>query len=332
MSIATRTELERSLSARRLLPLYFLFGPETYLRTAAARMITETALSGTALREFNETAFSILSSSIYDAIATAMQLPMMSPRRVVRVNDFAQMRETEEEALIKYLRNPVESTVMILVANEPDKRKTFTKVLFEQCLAVEFPYLKDAEAKAWLRSRLKQLQIGADDRVLSEIVSLVGTDVQTLNSEFDKLISASVQDGRITSEMVDDLISQSRELSNFEFGDHLLSGNRKRALATLHRLLESGSQPVMLIGLIAGNYRRLAIAKDLMLRGAHTQIFKYIQMPPFKRNDFLAIVQRSDPDTIARGIQLIAAADLAVKTSQATPRLQLELLVCELCA
>jgi hypothetical protein len=37
-----------------------------------------------------------------------------------------------------------------------------------------------------------------------------------------------------------------------------------------------------------------------------------------------------DAKRIARGIQLIAAADLAIKTSQATPRLQLELLICEL--
>ena len=53
-------------------------------------------------------------------------------------------------------------------------------------------------------------------------------------------------------------------------------------------------------------------------------------MPPFKRDAYISNVQRSDPKKIARGIQLTAAADLAIKTSQATPRLQLEMLVCEL--
>jgi DNA polymerase III delta subunit len=43
-------------------------------------------------------------------------------------------------------------------------------------------------------------------------------------------------------------------------------------------------------------------------------------------------LQRSDATKIARGIKLIADADLAIKTSQATPRLQLEMLVCELAA
>jgi DNA polymerase III delta subunit len=53
-------------------------------------------------------------------------------------------------------------------------------------------------------------------------------------------------------------------------------------------------------------------------------------LPPFKRDAYIANLQRNDATKIARGLQLTAAADLAIKTSQATPRLQLELLVCEL--
>ena len=53
-------------------------------------------------------------------------------------------------------------------------------------------------------------------------------------------------------------------------------------------------------------------------------------LPPFKRDAYISTLQRSDPKKIARGIQLTATADLAIKTSQATPRLQLEMLVCEL--
>jgi DNA polymerase III delta subunit len=86
----------------------------------------------------------------------------------------------------------------------------------------------------------------------------------------------------------------------------------------------------MLIGLIGSNYRRLALGKDLLMRGAREEIFRSISMPPFKRDSFMSTLQRTDAAHIARGIQLIAAADLAIKTSQATPRLQVEMLVCEL--
>ena len=329
MKTLTRAELERSLREDPK-PLYLLVGPERYLRDAAARALTEAALRGTLLREFNEASFNLLRDSVHSAIAAAEQLPMMSDRRVVRVRDFARLREADEETLVRYLNNPSPSTVMIFIADDLDKRKRSTKSLLDNCVVVDFPPLKDAEAKAWVKSRLKELKVTADDAVLSEIIRLVGTDVQTLFNEIDKLASAVADTGRITSAAVDELIDRSRELSNFELGDHLLANNRKRAIETLHRLLDDGAEPVMLIGLIAGNYHRLALAKSLLAKGGREEVFRNISLPPFKRDAYIANLQRNDAAKIARGLQLTAAADLAIKTSQATPRLQLEMLVCEL--
>jgi DNA polymerase III delta subunit len=88
----------------------------------------------------------------------------------------------------------------------------------------------------------------------------------------------------------------------------------------------------MLVGLIASNFHRLALAKELMSRGASEQeVFRLVgPMYGKKRENFLATARRTDSETIAKRISRIAATDLAIKTSKATPRLQLELLVCEL--
>jgi DNA polymerase III subunit delta len=329
MKTLSRVELERSLR-ERLEPLYLLLGPERYLRRVSAQAIADVALATTLIRDFNESSFSLLTDSVQSAIAAAEQLPMMSDRRVVRVRDFARLREADEDALIRYLGNPSPSTVMIFTADDLDKRKKSTKALLDACTVVDFSPLKDSEAKAWAKSHLKGLKAAADDPVLSEIITLVGTDVQTLANELDKLSAAALDTGRITMDLVDVLIGRTRELSNFELGDHLLANNRKRALETLHRLLDDGAEPVMLIGLIAGNYHRLALGKHLLARGGREEVFRNVSMPPFKRDSYISTLQRSDARKIARGIQLTAAADLAIKTSQATPRLQLEMLVCEL--
>jgi DNA polymerase III delta subunit len=94
MKTLSRTELERSLR-EGLRPLYLLLGPEAYLRGVAAQTITDAALSRTLLREFNETGFSLLSDPVQSAIAAAEQLPMMSDMRVVRIRDFAKLREAD---------------------------------------------------------------------------------------------------------------------------------------------------------------------------------------------------------------------------------------------
>jgi DNA polymerase-3 subunit delta len=292
------------------------------------RSLSDAALRGTLLREFNESTFSLLTDSVRDAVAVAEQLPMMSERRVVRIKHFSKLRETDEEILIRYVNNPAPSTVAIFIAEELDKRKKLTKSLLDQAVVVDFPALKDGEAKAWVKARLKTLKTTIDERALQQLIELTGTDVHTISSELDKLSTAAVDDRLITRDLVDSVIGRSRELSNFELGDQLISGDRKRALETLRNLLDDEVPPVLLLGLIASNYHRLALAKELLQRGARDEVSRMV--PSFKRNEFLSMVHRSGRERLAEGLRKIAAADLAIKTSQATPRMQLEMLVCEL--
>jgi DNA polymerase III subunit delta len=333
MSARSREDLRKALKAGQLDALYLLFGAETYLRDLAARAITEAVLRDTQLREFNESSFSLATTDVQQAIAAAEQLPMMASRRVVRVTDFNRLREADEEALARYLSRPAQSSVVIFIADDLDKRRKLSKTLLDACTSVEFAPLTDAELATWAKSRLRELKADVDERSLHQIIALVGSDVRTLSNELEKLATAALPSSRISMELVETLVGRSRVLSNFELTDHLIARNRRRAVQTLHRLLDDGAEPVMLIGLIAGNYHRLALAKELMARGAaKEEVFRLVAMPYSKREEFLATARRTEASALSRSIERIAAADLAIKTSQATPRLQLELLVCELSA
>jgi DNA polymerase-3 subunit delta len=338
MGTITREELRRALKGGQVEPLYLLFGPEAYLRDAAVRVITDAALKGTPLREFNESSFSLASADVQQAIAAAEQMPMMAGRRVVRITDFGRLREADEEALVRYVTRPAETSVVVFVADDLDKRRRLSKTLMDVCMSVEFAQLKDAELAAWARDRLKHLNAYADERALRQIVALTGASVRQLATELEKLATAALPGGQITMETVDALVGRSRELSNFELSDHLIARDRRRALETLRKLLDDGAEPVMLIGLLASNFHRLALAKELMTRGAPEQeVFRVVNMPFSQRKDFLATARRADSQELARRIRRIADADLAIKTSlggggERGSRLQLEMLVCELSA
>jgi len=56
-----------------------------------------------------------------------------------------------------------------------------------------------------------------------------------------------------------------------------------------------------------------------------------VGMPPFIVTRFNERVRKIDAARILRGIARIAETDVALKTSLATPRLQIEVLICELC-
>ena len=330
MPVRSRKELLQSLKQGKIEPVYFLFGPESYLRDQAARAIADEALRETLLREFNDSTFSLRTGDARSAIAAAEQLPMMSPRRVVQVRDFSKLNETTEEILLSYIDRPVETSVLIFNTDDVDKRKKFAKKLMSGA-AFEFPPLNNAELSVWARTHLAELKADAAPAVVSRIVELVGSNVRSLANELNKLATAALPSANITLDLVEELVGRSRELMNWELTDHMLARNRARAVKTLQHLLDDGAPPVMLIGLIASTYRRMALAHALLSKGAPPkEIFRQVPMPPFKQSSYLQMLNRVDGRRIVQQMVRIAEADLGIKTSKATPRMQVELLVNEL--
>jgi DNA polymerase-3 subunit delta len=330
MPVRSRKELLHSLKQGKIEPVYFLLGPESYLRDQAAHAIADEALRETLLREFNDSTFNLKTGDARAAIAAAEQLPMMSPRRVVQIRDFSKLNEATEEILLAYINRPVETSVVIFNTDDIDKRKKFAKKLMSGA-AFDFPPLNNAELSAWARTHLAELKADAAPAVQSRIVELVGSNVRTLANELNKLAAAALPSANITLDLVEELVGRSRELMNWELTDHMLSRNRARAVKTLQHLLDDGAPPVMLIGLIASTYRRMALAHALLSKGAPPkEIFRQVPMPPFKQSNYLQMLNRVDGRRIAQQMVRIAEADLGIKTSKATPRMQVELLVNEL--
>ena len=298
MPVRSLKDLKQSLKKGQIEPVYFLFGPETYLRDEAARLITDEAMRGTLLREFNDSTFNLTSDDARDAIAAAEQLPMMSQRRVVRIKNLGKLKEADEEIIVNYVNRPVETSVVMFTTEDIDKRKKLAKLLLAGA-AFEFQPLKLNELQAWIRSYLKDLKAEIEPQALQRILETVTSDLHTLTNELKKLSAAALPSGRITTELVDSLVGRSREHMNWELSDHILSRNRRSALKTLKDLLDDGVEPLLLIGLIAGTYRRMALAKALLSQGASpATIFSEVRMPPFKQRDYLAMLNRVDSSTM----------------------------------
>lgn len=330
MPVRSKKDLDQALKQGKIEPVYFLYGPENYLRDQAAAAITDEALRDTLLREFNDSSFDLANDEVRDALAIVEQLPMMSQRRVVRIRNFGKLSEDEDELLLGYLERPVETSVVIFVGDDIDKRKKLAKTLMSRA-AFEFPPLKAPELQSWIRAHLKKLKTDIEPAAGRRILDVVSSDLNTLTNELNKLAAAAIPSGLITTELVDQLVGRSREHMNWELTDHILAGNRKAALRTLKDLLDDRVEPVMLIGLIGGTYRRMALAKELLSQGASPgQIFGEVRMPSFKQSAYLSMLRKIESNTLARGLQRIAQADLAIKSSKATPRMQVEMLVCEL--
>jgi DNA polymerase-3 subunit delta len=347
MPILTREDLRAHLKKRELAPVYLLFGAETFLRDLAAKTIADFAFVDASLRDFNENEFSLnQSDNLQYALASAEQMPMIASRRVIKITDVKisataakdNLKEDYEEVLSAYIKRPAETSVVIFVADELDKRRRMAKLLIENSVAVEFAALEENDLRRWIQDKAKEQNADIDDKAVNHLIGLIGSDARKITSEIEKLAVAALPDKLITYELVEALVPNSREMSNFDLTDHLIAKNKTRALHTLKKILDDGAEPLMLLGLIANNFHRLFLAKEMMNQGVERkEVARIMRLPYGKQEDFLATARRTDARQFSRIMQRIAEADIAIKTSKggggnAGSCLQIEMLVCELAA
>ncbi len=345
MAILSREDLRTSLRKREFSPIYILFGPETYLRDLAVKTICDLSFTAGEARDFNETVFTLnVDGNLGSALAAAEQLPMMASRRVIIVTDVRisstvardTLREDDEAMLDAFLKRPVDSSVVIFVAEEFDKRRKIAKLLTDNATAVEFTELKDAELAKWARDKIKDANSEINERELRHLVALVGPDVRRLTVEIEKLSTAALPDRMISTDLIESLVANSREVSNFDLTDHLFAGRKSEALKTLKKILDDGSEPLALLGLISYNVRRLLMAKEAMALGIDRgEVARIAKLRYSDQKPFLEMARRTDGNKLTRSIRRLAEVDLAIKTSiggggPPGARMQIEMLVAEL--
>lgn len=343
--LVSRDNLRDKLRRREISPVYTFFGEETFLRDTAAKYIADLCFGERDLREFNETEFSLNTpDNIRSALAAAEQLPMMAAKRFVRVTDVRvaatsnrdTLKEEYAEALAAYLERPSERTVVLFLADELSGNRKLGKLLKEKTAAVEFQRLDAMGLQKWADEHFRELESEADVSVIRHLLALTGDDLRRLSNEVKKLSAAALPGKTITHDLVESLVPNSREISNFGLTDNLVAGRKAEALGVLKKILDDGTEPLALLGLISSNYRRLLIAHEMFARGdSRNNIVSTAKAFGPGQDAFLASARRIETRKLTQAIERIAQTDLAIKTSvggsgNAGARLQIEMLVCEL--
>gem|GEM_PF-450161 len=334
----SQSDFQRKLQNGQIAPLYLFEGAERQLRDQALKKLSEAAVDAS-VRDFNYVVISVAQGNLDEALAMARQFPMISARRMVVVTGFEAISDDNQLELLKnYFRQPVETTVLVFVSDGLDNRRNISTMLRKTCEVVSFEALDERDsAPNWVRDYVTRAGCSIDTSSAAYLVGMVGVDLMRLASESDKLIGYVGDRGRITQDEIDLLVRHSHEHSNFELTDAVVDGDRKKALRLLHRIFDNTSEnpqslTLMILGAIASNYRKMLGAKELMKQNApNSEVAKAVGMSPYVVGRFNEKVRRIETARILKGIERIAATDVALKTSMATPRLLLEVLICELC-
>ncbi len=319
-------DFRRQVKERRIEPLYLFAGDEQYLQERALKLLYNTV--DEAERAFNIFTFSIGESSpsgakttARDAIGAANEITLSASRRIIVIRDFDKIKEDETEMVLEYLKRPAPTATVVFQTAALDQRRKISTALLKAASVVAFDRLSEQQAARWAEGYLKLRDCRIEPAALGLLIGLVGTRLSRLANELDKL-AAFAGGGFINSDTVGELVPRAREHTTWELWDAILERNRKRALRLTERLLDDGNEPLMILGALAGLYRRLLAAKDLIARGAPVEEVNRAT-GRYGRNaaDFNARVSRSAREEIIHGLRRITQVEQRDKElgSHATP-------------
>ena len=219
----TYDEIARDLKNRVYKPVYYLMGEESYYIDRISDYIAQTVLTEEE-REFNQTILYGVDTDVASIINAAKRYPMMSEYQVVIVKEAQNVKKIEE--LSYYLQKPLMSTILVICHKNGvlDKRKKLAAEISKIGVLFESKKMKDAQLPGFIASYLKRKQVDIEPKASEMMAEFVGTDLNRMAGELDKLIiTLPAGSRRITPEQIERNIGVSKDYNNFELRNALLT-------------------------------------------------------------------------------------------------------------
>ena len=216
-------QIVRDLRAGNVKPVYYLMGDESYYIDHVADFIVDTLLKPEE-RDFALTTMFGADADISVIVATAQSFPMGAERQVIVVKEAQALKHLER--LEGYLQHVQPTTVLVFCHKNGtiDRRTKVATLIAKVGVLYESKKLYDRDLPPFVMSYLQRKRVAAEPGVGNMMTEAVGSDLNRMTSELDKLILSLPKDSKIvTTEMVREHIGLSRNFNIFELQDALVS-------------------------------------------------------------------------------------------------------------
>lgn len=218
--------LKKNILAGNISPVYFFYGPESFLKEELAGMIRTAIFPSESDAASNTHILHGADLTIGELVSRTSEYPMFTPKQLIVVRQFEKIKKPTtkalqnqlEEKFSRYIANPAEFTVLILDADQIDK-KDIEKAPFSTLKKYrhEFPAIKAPDLFAVNRAKLSGWEFEAD--ALKAFTAYIQPSAREICHEIEKIIlyiSARSGEKRITATDVYDCVGISRTYNVFE--------------------------------------------------------------------------------------------------------------------
>ncbi len=308
--------------------LYYFSGDEPYFIKKGKQLILESFSGGNGeiiVYDGKEM------KDIAGFLADAKTPSLLSPGRVMILEEVDKVKKINTEALQSYFANPSKDVVVIFIIPGLDKRKKLHKFLEKHCAFVETVPLEGKNIGKWVREYLSEYGYSMDSAAGNLFIELIGSNLFRLESELNRIMLAAGDKKRLTLE---DLEQTTRSSSHavFDITDAIGNRNCSEALKILKHMLDDGSNPVFqIMPIMRWKFRQLISAKSAQLQGkSKDEIIKTAKAWYFK-DRFMAQVRSFSLQELQRCFLLFTEADIKMKSLSTDNNLLMEKLIIDLC-
>jgi DNA polymerase III subunit delta len=330
--------------SRELRPVYLVVGEEHRLQSDVLAALRSAALEA-GVPGLNDDQWVAGEVDVDQVLGAARTLPMLSKLRLVVVRslerweprDGAKSAKTKQEPLDKlaeYVKAPVPSTLLVLLAGKLDKRRRLVTTAQKAGCLVACEPLARAELPGWIERRAAACSSRLAPGVADLVAELAGPDLAPVADAVERLCLYAGAGETVTEEHVAECLVRLRTASVWQLVDAVGRRDVARALATLHEVYDPEDRGIRLVGVLAWSARQLVKFESATRAGlAPEAAAQRAGAPPFKARELARQVQRIPKDELERWLETLAAVDLALKGgSKRPPKAVLEQAIVALCS
>lgn len=318
--------------------IYIFHGPDDFTRNEKIAEL-RASLGDPSAADLNTVLLEGRELTLSDIRQHADAMPFLADKRLVIVNGYLKLvgsKSDEAQQLADYLADLPPTTDLVLVETEAlDKRNSVLKTATALEATVQHFGGPDAKSlRPWIIQKAKEHQATIEPSAADLLGRRVGAELRTLNNELEKLALYVGNERPISRADIELLVPYTEDAENFGLANAIGQRNARRAYDQLHKQLNEGKHPMLVLASIAAQIRGLIEVKDMAERGLSSM---EIAQKKGWNSDYPAKMRLREANHFSMArleeiMERLLEIDLDIKTGRIDGLLALDTLIARLCA
>ncbi len=317
--------INNDIKSGQFQPVYLLYGEERYLKKQYKDKLKKALCA--ADDNMNNHFFEGKGISIGEVIDLAETMPFFADRKVIFLENSGFLKSGGEQ-LAEYVGTQNETTVLIFVEAEVDKRSKLFKAIQSKGCVVEFTEQDENTLKRWVAGMLGKEGKKITENTVQLFLTKTGTDMENIHAELEKLICYCMDKEVVTAEDVEEICTTRITSHIFDMVDAIADKKQAKALQLYYDLLALKEPPMRILFLIARQCNILLQVKAMKNKGyGNKDMASATGVPPFAVGKYAAQAAKFKTSILKKAVTKCVEAEEAVKMGRMNDVMSVEILI-----